>query len=41
MNHLKRAALVVTAEVLHVFQHERGGLVNIDDVRQSEKQVSA
>ena len=40
VNDLERAALVVAAEILHVFQHERGRLVNIDNVRQREEQVA-
>ena len=30
----------MAAEVLHVFQHERGGLVDIDDVRQREEKIA-
>jgi hypothetical protein len=34
VNDLKRPALVVALEVLHVLQNERGGLVELDDFRQ-------
>ena len=37
---LKRAALVVAAEVFDVFQDKRGGLVEFDDFRQREEQVA-
>ena len=37
---LKRAALVVAAEVLHVLQHERRGSVIINDVGQREEEVA-
>lgn len=37
---LKRAALVVAAEVLHVLQHERRGPVVINDVGQREEEVA-
>lgn len=37
---LKRAALIVAAEVLHVLQHERRGPVVINDVGQREEDVA-
>jgi len=37
---LKRAALVVAAEVFDVFQDKRGGLVIFNDVRQREEKVA-
>ena len=37
---LKRAALVVAAEVLHVLQHERLRPVVINDVREGEEEVA-
>ena len=37
---LKRAALVVAAEVLHVLQHKRLGPVVINDVREGEEEVA-
>ena len=40
VNDLKRPALVVAPEVLHVLQHKRGGLVALDDFRQREEQVA-
>ena len=40
MDDLKRAALVVAAEVLHVLQHERLGPVVINDVREGEEEVA-
>jgi hypothetical protein len=40
VNDLKRAALVVAAEVLHVLQHERRGPVVINDVGQREEEVA-
>ena len=39
-NDLKRPALVVALEVLHVLQHKRGGLVELDDFRQREEQIA-
>ena len=40
VNDLKRAALVVAAEVLHVLQHECRGPVVINDVGQREEEVA-
>ena len=40
VNDLKRPALLVAPEVLHVLQHKRGGLVALDDCRQREEQVA-
>jgi len=34
LDDLKRAALVMALEILHVFQHKRGGLVELDYFRQ-------
>jgi len=37
---LKRPPLVVALEVLHVLQHEGGGLVKLDDFRERKEQVA-
>ncbi len=40
VNDLKRAALIVAAEVLHILQHERLWLVVLDDAGQREEEVA-
>lgn len=40
VNDLKRPALVVAFEVLHVLQNKRGGLVELDDFRGGKEQVA-
>lgn len=40
LDDLKRPALIVVFEVLHVLQHKRGGLVALDDFRQRKEQVA-
>lgn len=37
---LKRPALVVASEVLHVLQHERRWLMVFNDLRESEEEVA-